>query len=305
MSVPHVTERRQPGRSSPGPAPTSSLGEQQKRPAPRGGGRRPHSRIRADDYRDLSPPSVQGDSALLNGVCAGLINANHMPWSRSTRQVTPCHPSPVCPAPSTPGKRAERARQNLWASDALRRRGATFLPQLAESDPWVSSDDLEAFGAGVRNLLADSDGLRADLDRGPDFLLPHYRSLPWPIRGLSRTRRTERAQNRSWRVAGHWPMSMDVQRVDRLDVRLLGGRDWRLAWDRTDARSTNRARSKSADQVGGGPNSSLPILSITASMVDGALPSSRLLTNRNASLRSCIARCAMSRMPSRALSLGS
>ncbi len=68
----------------------------------------------------------------------------------------------------------ERPRQNLWGSEAVRRRGATFLPQLAESDLWVAPEDLEAFSTEVRSLLADLDGLRADLNRPPDCLLPHY-----------------------------------------------------------------------------------------------------------------------------------
>jgi hypothetical protein len=68
----------------------------------------------------------------------------------------------------------ERARQNLWGSEPVRRRGATFLPQLAESDLWVAPYDRETFSAEVRNLLADLDGLRADLNSGPDFLLPHF-----------------------------------------------------------------------------------------------------------------------------------
>ncbi len=68
----------------------------------------------------------------------------------------------------------ERARQTLWGSEAVRRRGAKFLPQLAESNLWVAAEDLDAFESEVRTLLADLDGLRADLDRGPDCLLPHY-----------------------------------------------------------------------------------------------------------------------------------
>ena len=68
----------------------------------------------------------------------------------------------------------ERARWDLWGSEAVRRRGAKFLPQLAEADLWVAPEELEAFVAEVRALLADVDGLRAELGRGPDCLLPHY-----------------------------------------------------------------------------------------------------------------------------------
>jgi hypothetical protein len=68
----------------------------------------------------------------------------------------------------------ERARWDLWGSEALRRRGAKFLPQLAESDLWVASEELEAFVAEVQALLAEVDELRVELGRGPDCLLPHY-----------------------------------------------------------------------------------------------------------------------------------
>ena len=68
----------------------------------------------------------------------------------------------------------EQARSDLWGSEAVRRRGATFLPQLADSDLWVGPDELPAFVAEVRALLADVDRLRAELGRGPDCTLPHY-----------------------------------------------------------------------------------------------------------------------------------
>ena len=68
----------------------------------------------------------------------------------------------------------ERARWDLWGSEAVRRRGATFLPQLADSDLWVGPAELPAFVTEVRSLLADVGGLRAELGRGPDCTLPHY-----------------------------------------------------------------------------------------------------------------------------------
>jgi hypothetical protein len=68
----------------------------------------------------------------------------------------------------------ERARWKLWGSEAVRRRGTKFLPQLAESDLWVAPEELDEFVAEVRILLADVDGLQADLGRGPDCSLPHY-----------------------------------------------------------------------------------------------------------------------------------
>lgn len=68
----------------------------------------------------------------------------------------------------------ERARYDLWGSEAVRRRGARFLPQLAGSDLCVEPDDLDAFVTEVRGLLADLDGLRAELSCGPDGLLSEY-----------------------------------------------------------------------------------------------------------------------------------
>ena len=68
----------------------------------------------------------------------------------------------------------ERARWELWGSEAVRRRGAKFLPQLSESDLWVAPEELEAFVSEVRALLADVDGLRTELGRGAECLLPHY-----------------------------------------------------------------------------------------------------------------------------------
>jgi len=68
----------------------------------------------------------------------------------------------------------ERARWELWGSEAVRKRGATFLPQLANSNLWVDGADLPAFVAEVRMLLVDVDGLRVELGRLPGCTLPHY-----------------------------------------------------------------------------------------------------------------------------------
>ena len=68
----------------------------------------------------------------------------------------------------------ESARTDLWGSGAVRRRGAIFLPQLADSDMWVGPDELVSFIAEVQGLMADVDGLRNELGRGPDCSLPHY-----------------------------------------------------------------------------------------------------------------------------------
>src|SRR5262249_15626325 len=68
----------------------------------------------------------------------------------------------------------ERARWQLWGDDAVKDRGATFLPRLAESNLWVMPEESDAFVAEVGMLLADVDGLFDDLGWGPGSLLPHY-----------------------------------------------------------------------------------------------------------------------------------
>jgi hypothetical protein len=68
----------------------------------------------------------------------------------------------------------ERARFELWGSDALRRRGAKFLPQLAESDLWVAPEELDAFVSEIDRLLSDIEALRAELRRSSDCFLSHY-----------------------------------------------------------------------------------------------------------------------------------
>jgi len=68
----------------------------------------------------------------------------------------------------------ESARSTLWGSQAVRRRGATFLPQLAHSDMWVGPDELAAFVAEVKALQADVNGLCAELGFRPDGTLPHF-----------------------------------------------------------------------------------------------------------------------------------
>lgn len=68
----------------------------------------------------------------------------------------------------------ERARTELWGSDAVKAHGATYLPQLKEGDLWVEPCELDAFEAEVRMLQNAVEELRAELGRGPDCTLPHY-----------------------------------------------------------------------------------------------------------------------------------
>lgn len=68
----------------------------------------------------------------------------------------------------------ECARSELWGSDAVKSRGAKYLPQLKENDLWVEPSDLDSFEAEVRMLLEAVPELRSELGRGPDCTLPHY-----------------------------------------------------------------------------------------------------------------------------------
>jgi hypothetical protein len=68
----------------------------------------------------------------------------------------------------------EASRRDVWGSKAVRMRGATFLPQLGESDLWVGHEDLPAFVAEVQSLLSDLDALRIELGRGADCGLHHH-----------------------------------------------------------------------------------------------------------------------------------
>jgi hypothetical protein len=69
---------------------------------------------------------------------------------------------------------AEASRQSLWGSEAVRGRGATFLPQLAKSNLWVGPEDLDAFEAEVRMLASDLSALQAEFGWSDDSTLAHY-----------------------------------------------------------------------------------------------------------------------------------
>lgn len=67
----------------------------------------------------------------------------------------------------------EQARWDLWGSEAVRRRGATFLPRLAHGDLWVDNEQLDAFEKEVAALKTDLVGLHSELDHRIDTLA-HY-----------------------------------------------------------------------------------------------------------------------------------
>jgi hypothetical protein len=67
----------------------------------------------------------------------------------------------------------EQARWDLWGSEAVRRRGATFLPRLAKGDLWVDNEELDAFETEVVALMTDLAGLHGELNYRIDSLA-HY-----------------------------------------------------------------------------------------------------------------------------------
>jgi hypothetical protein len=67
----------------------------------------------------------------------------------------------------------EQARWDLWGSEAVRRRGATFLPRLAQGDLWVENEELDAFEKEVATLMTGLAGLHSELDYRVD-MLAHY-----------------------------------------------------------------------------------------------------------------------------------
>jgi hypothetical protein len=69
----------------------------------------------------------------------------------------------------------EVARSELWGSDAVRLRGANFLPRLADSDLWVGPEELGGFEAEVRKLLIEAGAISIETGWSED-ILRHYLS---------------------------------------------------------------------------------------------------------------------------------
>ncbi|MEV0132936.1 hypothetical protein AB0H83_31300 [Dactylosporangium sp. NPDC050688] len=58
----------------------------------------------------------------------------------------------------------EDTRTTLWNSPAVVRRGARFLPWLADHNLYIEPKDVPAFGEECERLLADSAGLAAETE---------------------------------------------------------------------------------------------------------------------------------------------
>src|SRR5262245_19919285 len=59
---------------------------------------------------------------------------------------------------------AEAWRTTVWGAPAVFRRGARFLPELAQGDLYVENDELAAFAAECHQLLHDLDDFAAELN---------------------------------------------------------------------------------------------------------------------------------------------
>jgi len=57
----------------------------------------------------------------------------------------------------------EEWRVSVWASDAVRRRGATFLPRLNGDDLYIEAEDLQAFLSECRHLLEDAEAIGTEV----------------------------------------------------------------------------------------------------------------------------------------------
>jgi hypothetical protein len=64
----------------------------------------------------------------------------------------------------------ESWRKKVWGSEAARRRGATFLPQLASGDLFVDRPELPLFAEECRRLLDDVVAFGAEVGANPDDL---------------------------------------------------------------------------------------------------------------------------------------
>jgi hypothetical protein len=61
-------------------------------------------------------------------------------------------------------------RTRVYGSDATRRRGAVFLPRLADTDLWIEGEELPAFVAEVSALLADVEAFASEVNVAADYL---------------------------------------------------------------------------------------------------------------------------------------
>src|SRR5262245_331034 len=88
------------------------------------------------------------------------------------------------PYPEEPGRDlagVEAWRTQVWGSSAAIRRGARFLPKLADSDLYIEHDQLDAFAAECHLLLQDSVGFAAELNSDEWAIRQRLENFLWAI----------------------------------------------------------------------------------------------------------------------------
>ncbi len=86
------------------------------------------------------------------------------------------------PLPEKPGHALagfESWRTTVWGSEAAKRRGARFLPQLADGDLYVEPEDLSAFADECTRLLEEVGGFATEVKADADH-------LRWDLQNLLR-----------------------------------------------------------------------------------------------------------------------
>ncbi len=77
----------------------------------------------------------------------------------------------------------ENYRTDVWGTDAARKRGAKFLPTLAENDLYIDNEELDAFEAECYELLNDLTAFTIEIcgafnaDRGIPFFMNYLENF--------------------------------------------------------------------------------------------------------------------------------
>lgn len=86
----------------------------------------------------------------------------------------------------------ENWRHLVYGSEAMRRRGATFLPRLEHDNLWIEGPELAPFAAELERILAVIDGIANDLAAEPDGLRFRLQNM------LNATRRAQAIGGAVW-----------------------------------------------------------------------------------------------------------
>jgi len=72
-------------------------------------------------------------------------------------------------------------RTTVWGADAAIRRGAQFLPTLAQRDLYVEYEELDAFEAECHLLLHDIEGFAAEINSDSAAIRHRLENFLWAI----------------------------------------------------------------------------------------------------------------------------